>query len=166
VATGDNSAGQCDVSGWTGIVQVAAGSSYTVGVKSDGTVVAVGYNDSGQCNVADWTDIVQVAAGWSHTVGLKSDGTVVAVGLDYSGQCDVGGWTDIVQVAAGWSHTVGLKSDGTVVAAGLEGELAKWNLGVTGSAEKPPANWPLIGGIIAVVAVGLVIFFVRRRRVA
>jgi hypothetical protein len=33
--------------------------------------------------------------------------------------------------------------------------------------EKPSINWPLIGGIIgAVVVVGLVIFFVRRRRVA
>jgi hypothetical protein len=32
--------------------------------------------------------------------------------------------------------------------------------------EIPPVNWPLIGGIIvAVVVVGLVIFFVRRRRV-
>jgi len=34
--------------------------------------------------------------------------------------------------------------------------------------EKPPANWPLIAGIIAaaVVAVGLVIFFVRSKRAA
>jgi uncharacterized integral membrane protein len=33
--------------------------------------------------------------------------------------------------------------------------------------EKPPINWPLIGGIIAaVVIVGLVIFFVRRKRAA
>jgi hypothetical protein len=29
--------------------------------------------------------------------------------------------------------------------------------------EIPPFNWPLIGGIIAVVVAGLVIFFVRRR---
>jgi uncharacterized integral membrane protein len=33
--------------------------------------------------------------------------------------------------------------------------------------EIPPANWPLIGGIIAAaVAVGLAIFFVPRRRAA
>ena len=42
--------------------QMAAGSSHTVGVKSDGTVVAVGYNWYGQLNVDSWTDIVQVAA--------------------------------------------------------------------------------------------------------
>ena len=66
-------------------------------------------------------------------------------------------------VAAGWGHTVGLKSDGTVVAVGLEIELAKWNLWVTEIEVISPINWALIGGIIAVVAAGLVIFFVRRR---
>ena len=102
------------------IPMVAAGGFHTVGLKSDGTVVAVGYNDWGQCNVGGWTDIVQVAAGSLHTVGLKSDGTVVAVGGDdYGyGQCDVGGWTGIVQVTAGRHHTVGIKDDGTVVAVG------------------------------------------------
>jgi len=93
---------------------VAAGYSYTVGLKSDGTVVAVGYTG----DVGGWTDIVQVAAAWLHTVGLKSNGTVVAVGDNSYGQCDVGGWTDIVQVTAGSWHTVGLKSNGTVVAVG------------------------------------------------
>ena len=61
---------------------VATGRRHTVGLKSDGTVVAVGRNDEGQCDVGDWTDITQVAAGAAHTVGLKSDGTVVAAGLE------------------------------------------------------------------------------------
>ena len=98
---------------------VAAGGYHTVGLKTDGTVVAVGENGyGGQCNVGAWTDIVQVAAGYEHTVGLKTDGTVVAVGDNDEGQCDVGDWTDITQVAAGGVHTVGLKTDGTVVAVG------------------------------------------------
>ena len=97
---------------------VAGGYGHTVGLKSDGTVVAVGYNAYGQCGVGDWMDILQVDGGYEHTVGLKSDGTVVAVGYNAYGQCDVGGWTDITQVAAGRWHTVGLKSDGTVVAVG------------------------------------------------
>jgi hypothetical protein len=33
---------ECDVGDWTEIIQVAAGYSHTVGLKSDGTVVAVG----------------------------------------------------------------------------------------------------------------------------
>ena len=68
---------------------------HTVGLKSDGTVVAVGDNKYGQCDVSEWTDIVAIAAGWSHTVGLKSDGTVVAVGDNDDGQYDVSGWKDI-----------------------------------------------------------------------
>jgi ribosomal protein L27 len=100
---------------------VAAGYSHTVGLKTDGTVVAVGDETFGRCNVDGWTDIVQVAAGGYHTVGVKSDGTVVAVGRETAGQLNVGGWTDIVQVAAGEYYTVGLKSDGTVVAVGANG---------------------------------------------
>jgi uncharacterized repeat protein (TIGR02543 family) len=98
---------------------VAAGSMHTVGLKSDGTVVAVGYNTWGQCNFAGWTNIWWVGAGYDHTVGLMADGTVVAVGHNDHGQLDVGNWTGIVQVAVGAWHTVGVKSDGTVVAVGV-----------------------------------------------
>ena len=97
---------------------VAAGDGHTVGLKSDGTVVAVGQNNYGQCNVGSWTDIIEIASNNHYTVGLKSDGTVVAVGSNSSGQCNVGSWTDIIQIATGYQHTVGLKSDGTLVAVG------------------------------------------------
>ena len=100
---------------------VSAGDDHTVGLKSDGRVVAVGSNYFGQCDVSDWTDIVAVSAGSDHTVGLKSDGTVVAVGDNYYGQCNVSDWRDIVAVSAGSGHTAGLKSDGTVVAVGANG---------------------------------------------
>ena len=101
---------------------LAVGSGHTVGLLSDGTVVATGWNRNSQCDVDSWSDIVAVAAGDSHTVGLRGDGTVVATvvatGWNDYGQCDVDGWTDIVAVAAGWLHTMGLRSDGTVVATG------------------------------------------------
>ena len=57
VTVGDNKYGQCDVSGWKDIVAISAGDYHTVGLKSDGTVVAVGRNEKGQCNVSDWTGI-------------------------------------------------------------------------------------------------------------
>ena len=97
---------------------LAVESRCTIGLRSDGTVVAAGWNKTGQCNVSDWQDIVAVCAGYSHTVGLRSDSTVVAVGRNDYGQCDVSDWRDIVAVCVGYSHTVGLRSDGTVVAAG------------------------------------------------
>ena len=53
-ALGNNDYGQCDVGGWTNIIQVAAGGYHTVGLKADGTVVAVGWNYLLQCDVGDW----------------------------------------------------------------------------------------------------------------
>ena len=61
---------------------VVAGTRHTVGLKSDGMVVATGLNENGQCNVSSWRNIVQIAAGGYFTVGLKSDGTVVAAGSE------------------------------------------------------------------------------------
>jgi alpha-tubulin suppressor-like RCC1 family protein len=110
------------------IPMVDGGCWHTLGLKSDGTVLAVGYNSYGQCDVGNWTDIIQVDGGGEHTVGLKSDGTVVAVGYNGYGQCNVGDWTGIIQVVAGRQHTVGLKSDGTVVAVGLN-EYRQCNVG-------------------------------------
>ncbi|MGB5925595.1 MAG: hypothetical protein WBH01_05820 [Dehalococcoidia bacterium] len=104
------------------MTQIAAGYYHTVGIKTDGTVVAAGYSAIGRCNVGGWTNIIQIAAGDFHTVGAKSDGTVVAVGYGASGRCDVGNWTDIVQVSAGEAHTVGLRADGTVLAVGYSGD--------------------------------------------
>jgi len=105
---------------YAGDAQVAAGYLHTVGLKTDGTVVAVGRNGYGECDLSSWTNIKQVAAGTEYyTVGLKTDGTVVTAGYKSSwGECDVSSWTDIKQVSAGIYHTIGLKTDGTVVAAG------------------------------------------------
>ena len=80
------------MSDWNSIQQVSAGAFHTVGLKSDGTMVAVGRNTEGQCDVSDWNSIQQVSAGGYRTVGLKSDGTVVAVGSNDDGQCDVSSW--------------------------------------------------------------------------
>ena len=92
LAVGNNRDGQCNVNGWTDIVQVTAGSYHTVGLKRDGTLMAVGNNYYYECDVSGWNDIVQVAAGENHTVGLKKDGRAVAVGWNMNGRCDVNGW--------------------------------------------------------------------------
>ena len=202
VAMGGNNDGQCNVGGWTDIVQVSANNVHTVGLKSDGTVVAVGDNGSGQCDVGGWTDITQVAAGYEHTVGLKSDGTVVAAGWEAElAKWNLGVTTEYaltISSTAGGSVTtpeegVFTYNAGVVVRLVAKPEkgyrFVNWtgdvgtianvdaaltiitmsdNYSITSNfEEKPPTNWPLIGGIIAVVViVGLVIFFVRRKRVA
>jgi hypothetical protein len=112
---------------------VAPGIVHTVGLKSDGTVLAVGLFDTtpvlganltGWLDVGNWTDIVQVAAGSLCTLGLESAGTVVVAAPNYTQiginatWFDVGNWRDIVQVSEGAVHTVGLESDGSVAAVG------------------------------------------------
>ena len=142
--------------GWTDVVEVAAGAYHTVGLKSDGTVVAVGYNDYGQCNVGSWTGINQTAAGCFHTVGLKEGGTVVAVGYNDYGQCNVGTWTSVTQVAATGYHTVGLESSGTVVAVGYN-YYGQCNVGNWTGIKQIAAGWYHTVGLKsdgAVVAVG------------
>lgn len=126
--------GQTNVSNWENITAVAAGTYHSVGLRSNGTVVAVGDNSCGQCEVSDWRDIIQIAAGQNHTVGLKKDGTVVCTQLSLSsgddGQCNTETWTNIVAIAAGPWTTFGIRDDGTVVAAGANAlgqcDVATW----------------------------------------
>ncbi len=96
-----------------GLVQVASGSSYALGLKKDGTVVCTG--SSSACP-ADWTGIVDIAAADDHTAGVKKDGTVVCNGSDSA--CAVDDWKNIKAVYAGNGFTIGRKSDGTLVSAG------------------------------------------------
>jgi len=97
---------------------IAGGGLFSIGLRSNGSVIACGENTVGQCDVESWHDIVSVTAGGMHTIGLKTNGTVVATGCNDDRQCNVQKWTDITSVSAGLGHTVGVKSDGTVVAVG------------------------------------------------
>ena len=102
----------------TNYKSISAGGYHTIGLKSNGTVIACGNNDNGQCDVSKWKDIISISAGNCHTVGLKKDGTVVACGNNYYGQCNVAKWENIIAISAGKEHTVGLQEDGTVIAIG------------------------------------------------
>ena len=99
---------------------IAAGHSYVVGIRTDGTVVAVGSNSDGQCNVDDWSDIISVSASClsNTTLGLKSDGTVVFAGNGWWNDNEISDWTDIVAIYSNAGIAVGIKSDGNVVAVG------------------------------------------------
>ena len=129
--------GQCDVSGWTDLVAVAAGDFYSVGLTSYNTVLFAGYDRYNISQVENWSDVIMIAAGDEHAVGLKSDGTVVAAGNNSEGQCNTGelnSLTDecgpIIAITAGYRHTVALYSDGSVYAIGRgdQGQLdvVKW----------------------------------------
>ena len=99
-------------------MMIAAGDGFTLGLKTNGTVIATGLSLSGADQVTDWTNITMIACGLNHSVGLKADGTVIAAGSNAMGACDVSSWKDIVKISAGLDNTVGLKKDGTVVSTG------------------------------------------------
>ena len=92
-----------DGSGLSGVLEISAGSGYTVYLKSDGTVWAAGYNAQGQLGDGTTTNrsnpvqvtnadgsglsgVVGVSAANGHSVYLKSDGSVWAAGLNGNGQ--------------------------------------------------------------------------------
>src|SRR4051812_6964311 len=65
----------------TKFVAVAQGSEHSLGLKSDGTVMAWGWNDYGQCNVpVELSNVTAIAAGGYYNLVLKSNGKVVAWG--------------------------------------------------------------------------------------
>lgn len=114
------------------------GAGHTVGLRSDGTVVAVGDNKYHQCEVSKWRDIVAIAAGDWYTVGLKSNGTVLITGHNEPGNEyideDIYKWKNIVDVAAGFGQTLGLKKNGSVVAIGYN----------TNNEREGTLSWPKI----------------------
>jgi alpha-tubulin suppressor-like RCC1 family protein len=104
VAWGDNYWGQMNVPAPnSAFVAVAAGGLHSLGLRSDGTIVAWGCSspfDHGQCNVpTPNSGFVAVAAGDLHSLAIKSDGSIVAWGDNDYGQTN-------------------LKSDGSIVAWG------------------------------------------------
>ena len=128
-----------DTSEWMDVVKLLANCSLTVGLRSDGTVLATGgeyWSEPFADKLSGWTDIVDIAVNdntWSvfndggtenaFIIGLKSDRTVVVAGDTSKAfirkmQKKVSGWRDIVQISVGKNHVLGLKADGTVVAAG------------------------------------------------
>lgn len=104
-AVGNDSYGQCDVSSWESIVDIAAGDWHTVGLKSDGTVVVTG--DYGVLNTKEeplskWKDIVAVSAGRGYTIGLKKDGTVIFAGYDHDNGTQLASDTSGIKIYPEW----------------------------------------------------------------
>lgn len=71
------------VDSWTDITQIAMGEAHSVGLKSDGTVVATGSNNFGQCDVEEWKDVVFVDAANQCTIGLTKEGELLITGSFY-----------------------------------------------------------------------------------
>ena len=130
----------------TGVVGISAGVSFSIALKSDGTVWGWGVNNAGQLGdgtnvgrlspvqVAGLTGVISIAAGpATHTLALKSDGTVWGWGYNGYGELGDGGTgfrynivrvsdlISIIAIATVDDHSLAVKSDGTVFSWGYNG---------------------------------------------
>ncbi|MDB6080059.1 MAG: hypothetical protein JWO82_3806 [Akkermansiaceae bacterium] len=123
--------------GLHGVVSAAAGFSFGVAARADGTVAAWGPNGySGQIEVPPGlSGVVAVAAGADSALALKGDGTVV----QWGGGSAPEGLSGITAISAGDSAAIALKRDGTVVT---------WRWGFS-APDSPPVG---LGGVVAVAA--------------
>jgi len=96
-----------------GFVAVAGGCGHSLGLKSDGTIVAWGKNDYDQCRVpAPNAGFVAVAGGCEQSLGLKSDRTIVAWGWNEYGQGEAPSPNaDFLGVAGAGFCNLGLRID-------------------------------------------------------
>ncbi len=135
VGAGSSTLGQTDVSSWKNIIQVDSSTRHTVGLNSDGTLIATkftespddtamdkkmqsDYNKYGELDFKDWKDIKAISVSDNFTAGLKNNGKVVAIGDNTHGQCDVSDWRNIEAISTTLYATYGLKKDGTIVSTG------------------------------------------------
>ncbi|HXA44023.1 MAG TPA: hypothetical protein VNZ25_00835 [Candidatus Angelobacter sp.] len=99
---------------------IACGGWHSLGVQTNGTVVAWGDNSMDQTNVpSGLSGVIAVAGGEAHSLALRSDSTVVAWGDNSHGESTVpSGLSNVVAIAAGGWHSLALRSGGGVVAWG------------------------------------------------
>ena len=94
-----------------GVTAIAAGQSYAVVRKADGTVVVWG--NAAPDTPSDLRTATAVAAGALHILALRTDGTVLAWGDNGRNQTTVPtGLVGVTAVAAGLRHSVALQSNG------------------------------------------------------
>ena len=116
-----------EVRNWQGIIQIACGFDFVLGLKQNGTLISAGR----YYRCPNWTGVKQIDAfncyyGNCFTIAILNDGRVVS---DFTNEVEH--WHDVVQVAVGNSgFAVGLKSDGDVYAIGNERfvhEVQSWH---------------------------------------
>ncbi len=112
--------------GLSNVVAVAAGSYFSLALKSDGKVVGWGANGSGSTGDFGQThpptnlnNVIAIAAGELHSLALTASGNVVAWGYNGSGQTNVPpGLSNVVAIAAGGNQSLALTASGNVVSWG------------------------------------------------
>ena len=91
-AVGDESAENVlslDVDGQNHVIQIAAGTNFSICLKDDGSIFASGKNEFGQCGVVNWKNIKKIDVWGKQILGLRSDGKVLTAGSNKYGACTI-----------------------------------------------------------------------------
>ena len=101
-------------------VALAAAGGHSMGLRSNGTVLAFGYVGGGLSSVpADLSNVIAVATGGTHDLALGSEGNVFAWGANESSQANVpASATNLVALAAGRNFSLGVTDAGELMAWG------------------------------------------------
>jgi alpha-tubulin suppressor-like RCC1 family protein len=127
------------VGGFTDWCQASAGSSHSLGLRSNGVLYAWGVNSNGRLGdgtitsrsspvsvVGGFTDWCQASAGAAHNLALRCNGTLWGWGQNFgelgdntnTSKCSpvsvVGGFTDWCQASAGSGHSLAVRCNGTL----------------------------------------------------
>ena len=109
------------VSGLTGVTAVAAGSGFSLALKSDGTVWAWGENRSGQLGISTTASssrpvqvsglngVTVLATSGDHSLALRSDGTLWSWGRNVTSPVRMAAFGGVVAIAAGPSHDLAVE---------------------------------------------------------
>ena len=94
------------------LAAVAAGDSYSLALKTDGTVAGWGDNSWGETSIPPGlVNVTGIFAGYIHCLALKTDGTVVGWGDDSFGETNTpAGLSNVVTIATGWGYSLALKA--------------------------------------------------------
>lgn len=122
-----------EINGLKGVIDVAAGNGFIVGLKKDGTVIVL-ETDHKLVNIKGASNIVSIEAGNGFFSMLRNDGVVLTYGKNNYGQLgngstavmtedkaiQVSGLSGVVQIETGVNHTLALTSSGTVMIWGKD----------------------------------------------
>lgn len=132
-AEGDNSAGRCNVQGWSNVIKIYALEKRTLGLRADGRV----YDTLGE--LSDWADVVEIY-GDRHLYGVKSDGTVLFCPdwtlNDVDKLTDPSDWQDVdpssvrAYESPAYTRLFGIRKNMTVAGVGylrgLQNDFSRW----------------------------------------
>jgi len=117
-------------------IAITAGSSYSLALKTDGSIVGWGLNQYGRAAPPDGNDFIAIATGYRHSLALRKDGSVVGWGHNLYRQATPPVGNNFIAIAAGSSYSLALKKDGSMVGWGSYTGLT----GTFGQATPPDGN--------------------------